>query len=253
METWNELKILYVEDDDDARKGLERFLRRRFGKVFSAIDAEQGIEIFKEQEPDICIVDILLPGMNGLDMIRKMRGIYPRCRYLVTSTVKDVGIILEAVDLKIESYILKPIDTDDLEIKLKSTAESIICERDLDGRIKVFSEIQDKKNIEEELRKGIVALIKRASGKGPRDVVVFMAENYVDIVVYGSFTVLERTLLNDVRNAGHVEEGRKLFYKFIERQISGLIKNNTGAITHLIKIQVNCDKDHEKLTFMIDL
>ena len=253
METWNELKILYVEDDDDTRKGLERFLRRRFGKVFSEADGEQGLEIFKEQEPDICIVDILLPGINGLDMIRKMREIYPKCKYLVTSTVKDVNIILEAVDLKIENYILKPIDTDDLETKLKFTAESIICERDSDERIKVFSEIHDKKNIEEELRTGIVALIKKTSGQGPRDVVVFMVENHVDITVYGSLTVLERTLLNDVRNAGHVEEGRKLFYKFIEKQISGLIKNNTGAMTHLIKVQVNCDKDREKLTFMIDL
>lgn len=253
MEKWNELKVLYVEDDENTRKSLERFLRRRFGKIFSASDGERGIEVFAEQKPDICIVDILLPGINGLDMVRSMREIYPQSRYLITSTVKDSGTILEAVDLKIENYIVKPINTEELEKKLKNIADDIMKQRDFGHRIKTFSKIGDKKNIEEELRRGIVAVIKKDSGRGPRDVAVFMAENYVTIDIYGSFTVLERTLLRNVRNAGHVEEGRKLFYKYIEKQIVDMIKSNTGALTCLANTQIYCDKDRERLTFMMTL
>ncbi len=252
MEKWEEIKVLYVEDDENTRNSLERFLRRRFGKTFTATDGEQGLEIFEDQNPDICIVDILLPGINGLDMIKKMQEINPKCKYIITSTVKDIQTILAAVDLKIESYIIKPLDTTELEEKLKAVSDNILKERNSGNKVNLFLKLEKKKTIEEELRKEIVALVKKTSGRGPRDMVVFINEDRIDINIYGSFTVLERSLLNDIRNFGHVEEGRKLYYKHISSDIVSMIKNRTGIMTHLTDVQINCSKDKEKLTFIIE-
>ena len=119
MDVLKNLKVLYVEDDDNTRAGLERFLKRRFGKVYTAENGEKGIESFNEHHPDIAIIDILLPGISGLEMIKKIRETDSKCRFFITSTVSDVSTILKAVDLDISNYIIKPINTDELEEKLK--------------------------------------------------------------------------------------------------------------------------------------
>ena len=126
MDVLKNLKVLYVEDDDNTRAGLERFLKRRFGKVYTAENGEKGIESFNEHHPDIAIIDILLPGISGLEMIKKIREIDSKCRFFITSTVSDVSTILKAVDLDISNYIIKPINTDELEDKLKRTGSSIM-------------------------------------------------------------------------------------------------------------------------------
>ena len=69
MDILKELKVIYIEDNDNTRSSIERFLKRRFGKVFLAENAEKGIRLFDQFDPDIAIVDILLPGMGGLEMI----------------------------------------------------------------------------------------------------------------------------------------------------------------------------------------
>lgn len=108
MDVLKNLKVLYVEDDDNTRAGLERFLKRRFGKVYTAENGEKGIESFNEHHPDIAIIDILLPGISGLEMIKKIREIDSKCRFFITSTVSDVSTILKAVDLDISNYITNP-------------------------------------------------------------------------------------------------------------------------------------------------
>lgn len=250
MNILKDLKVMYVEDNADTRAGIERFLKRRFGKVFLADSAEQGIELFHKFNPDIAIVDILLPGMGGLEMIQKLRETDTRCRFLITSSVTDIDTILKAVDLDIESYIVKPIDTEDFEEKLQKAGQSVLSMRSAPTPVESFA-AERKSEKEEEIRKSFIKIIKEKSGRGPRDAVVFISGDTVEITAYGILNASDRTLLTDIKNTGHVEEGRRLFYHAIENDISAAIKDVTGIAVEMTSIKVNASKDRETAVFRI--
>jgi len=250
MEKWKELKILYVEDDEETRISLERFLKRRFGRVFLAEDGEQGLDVFAEESPDICIVDILLPGINGLDMISQMKAMGKDCKYLITSTVGDASTILSAVNLNIDNYIVKPIDTADLESKLNTIAADIMAARNKNEQISL-SALPDKGEKEEEIRRGVISIMKDACGRGPQNVTVFIAGDSIEINLYGVLSKQEKTLLANRGNRGHVEEGRRMLYALISDQIATLVHQCTGITTELAQVSVDCGADHDKLVYRV--
>lgn len=244
MDILKELKVIYIEDNDNTRSSIERFLKRRFGKGFLAENAEKGIRLFDQFDPDIAIVDILLPGMGGLEMIKKIRETNSSCKFLITSTVSDAETILEAVDLDIENYIVKPIDMDAFEEKLRRIGKSILEQKARASAAQIF-DFENKKEIEETIRKLFIKLLKEKSGKGPRDAVVFLSGGIIEISAYGIFGTMEKTLLADIKNTGHVEEGRRLFYHAIESDLSDMIKEATGALMELQSIKVDARRDQE--------
>lgn len=250
MDYLKDLKVIYIEDDDHTRSSIERFLKRRFGKVFLAENAEKGIELFNQFEPDIAIVDILLPGMGGLEMIKKIRETNSSCRFLITSSVSDADTILEAVDLDIENYIVKPVDTAVFEEKLRRIGKSIIDERSRLSAAQGFG-LENKKELEEEIRKQFIKTLKEKSGKGPRDTVVFISGDAVEISSYGILGAVDKTLLCDIKNTGHVEEGRRLLYHSMEDDVTAIIKTVTGSSVELRSIKVDAKKDRETCIFMI--
>ncbi len=250
MEKWKELKILYVEDDEETRISLERFLKRRFGRVFLAEDGEQGLVVFEQESPDICIVDILLPGINGLDMISQMKMMGKDCKYLITSTVGDAGTILSAVNLNINNYIVKPIDTADLEHKLNTIASDIMASRKKNDRASL-SALPDKGEKEEEIRRGVISIMKDACGRGPQNVTTFISGESIEINLYGVLSKQEKTLLANHGNRGHVEEGRRMLYALISDQIAAMIHECTGITTELAQVSVDCGTDHDKLVYRV--
>ena len=250
MSILENLKVMYVEDNDNTRDSIERFLKRRFGKVFLAENAEKGIKLFHEVEPDIAIVDILLPGMGGLEMIKKIRETNSTCRFLITSSVSDATTILKAVDLDISNYIVKPIDTDDFEKKLIRIGQTIMEERTSSEPIPKFN-LNNKKETEENIRKAFIKIIKEKSGKGPRDTAVFISGDTMEISSYGILSSSEKILLKNVKNIGHVEETHRLFYHAIENDITDMIKRLTGTAVELGAIKVNAFKDREVARFRI--
>ena len=246
MDILKELKVMYIEDNDNTRTSIERFLKRRFGKVFLAENAEKGLQLFNQFNPDIAIVDILLPGMGGLEMIKKIRETNASCKFLITSTVSEAATILEAVDLDIENYIVKPIDTDVFEEKLRRIGKAIVDQRTRASAVQIL-DVENKKEIEEAIRKLFIKTLKDKSGKGPRDAVVFISGDTIEISAYGALGAMEKTLLSDIRNTGHVEEGRRLFYHLIEHDLSKMIKAETGAFVELSKIKVDAKQDKETI------
>ena len=75
----SQMKILYVEDDDDTREDLRRYLKKKAGKVITAANGKEGLVKYAEERPDIVIADILLPEMNGMDMLKEIRRAGEMC------------------------------------------------------------------------------------------------------------------------------------------------------------------------------
>lgn len=68
-----ETGILLVEDDKEIREGIEIFLRGQGYRVFQAADGLEGLEVLKQERIDLAIVDIMMPRMDGVTMVVKLR------------------------------------------------------------------------------------------------------------------------------------------------------------------------------------
>jgi DNA-binding response OmpR family regulator len=106
--------LLYVEDDDFIRENAVEFLDDYFTQIYEAADAKTALEIVNEKEPDIIITDIAMPDMNGLALCREIRSQGLQTPIIVVSAFSDTHYLLEAVELGLVKYLLKPIEEDAL-------------------------------------------------------------------------------------------------------------------------------------------
>ncbi len=249
MSNLKKVKILYVEDDSDTRDELHRFLKRRAGKVFIASSGEEGIEQFAENRPDMIIVDLILPGMNGLEMIKQIKEEFGGCHTLVTTTVSVVDTILKAVDIGIDQYILKPINTSELEQKLEDIANSILAARNREAKSNSFDELIDKTAMEDVIKKEVLKFLKDTSGRGPRDASVFLSGTTVEITAYGALTPMERTILAKPSNTALVEQYRMLFYAAVQKELAEIIERVTGVPVICRGIESKARRDVDKISF----
>ncbi|MBF0458178.1 MAG: response regulator [Nitrospirae bacterium] len=109
-----DVSVLYVEDDDKIREGLQRFLARRFKTVLTAMNGVEGLSVFTAKKPDIVITDVKMPLMDGIEMIKNIKQQSPDTPVVITSALTDVSYLIEAIELKVDAYVKKPIDKDDL-------------------------------------------------------------------------------------------------------------------------------------------
>ena len=106
------LRVLLVEDDLDTLRQMEIMLRRRCGKVYTANNGKLGIKAYESVDPDVIITDLKMPLMGGIEMSRKIRETDRETPIIITTAFDDKEVILKAVDVGINKYIVKPIDTE---------------------------------------------------------------------------------------------------------------------------------------------
>jgi DNA-binding response OmpR family regulator len=101
--------VLYVEDDKSVRENVKEILSEFFKKVITAESGEDGWLKFKKERIDLAIVDIELPGFNGLELIKRIRKERPDLPVIVVSAYTKTDYLLESVELKLDKYIVKPL------------------------------------------------------------------------------------------------------------------------------------------------
>ncbi len=141
-----DISILYAEDEDLFRDTISEYLENRIESVITAKDGKAGLELFKSEQPDIVITDIAMPGMNGLRMLREIKKIQPEVLSIVTTSYGETSYFLEAIEIGVSRFVLKPFDLNELWLTLEQLSESIITKRQLK-----YQE-QKQRKAEEELR-----------------------------------------------------------------------------------------------------
>ncbi|NOX16336.1 MAG: EAL domain-containing protein [Epsilonproteobacteria bacterium] len=103
------LKLLYVEDDKNARQTTLKMLSNFFQDITIAVDGKDGIEKFKSKKIDLILSDINMPNLNGLEMLKIIRELNSDIPALLLSAHNDSDYFMEAIELDIDGYILKPL------------------------------------------------------------------------------------------------------------------------------------------------
>ncbi len=103
-------RVLIIDDDDQLRKSFQKLLKEEGYEVSGAASGEAGLAEVRRQPPDLVIVDMRLPGMNGLETFQQIQRIEPKLPAIVMTAYGTTETAIEATKIGAFDYILKPFD-----------------------------------------------------------------------------------------------------------------------------------------------
>ena len=116
--------VLYVEDDNGIRTNIEEILYHLFKETHTAKNAIDAHKLYLEYKPDLIITDIKMPRENGIEFIKKIRQDDSKTRVIIASAHTDLDYMLDAAQLHLIKYIIKPITEEKLMDALGSFVKS---------------------------------------------------------------------------------------------------------------------------------
>lgn len=149
-----QISLLYVEDSRAMREILAKRLEKRVKKLIVAEDGEEGFEKYCQYKPDIILTDIEMPKLNGFELAKKIRQDNKDAIIIVLSAHTDSSFLLDALELNISGYLLKPVDKDKLHHQLEFYARYVYLtkvnqeqQKELDIQKKALQYLLDKQQI----------------------------------------------------------------------------------------------------------
>jgi two-component system response regulator YesN len=131
--------VVIVDDDETIRESLRQntdWEGHGYQIAGTAYDGISGLELIEEVQPDVIISDILMPSMDGLDMLKELRSRGYHQRIIILSGHEEFEYARKAIRLSVDAYLNKPIDNDILFETLNMTKEKLENERLFSARIK---------------------------------------------------------------------------------------------------------------------
>lgn len=150
------ISVLYVEDQIDIQKEFAEILSLYVDEIHVASNGEEGVQSYQKTHPDIIITDIQMPKMTGLEMIEAIRETDQETPIIVTSAYNDSKYLLDAINMGVEHYLLKPVMIDKLENHLERIKKTLMQKRELEA-YQLY--LEDKLEEEVALREAKEALL----------------------------------------------------------------------------------------------
>jgi len=146
------ITVLYAEDELIIQEGITESLNLFDINVICAKNGEEGLALFKNSstEIDLILTDIKMPKLDGIGMIKQIREINKEIPIIITTAHQETSFLMEAIELNVSSYVLKPIDIYKLEASLIKAMESkVLNEKLIEKNKKLEKQIQKNKEQQE--------------------------------------------------------------------------------------------------------
>lgn len=111
-------KILVVDDEQSVCNMLRKFLESRGISVVEAHDGEEALAVYREERPDVVLLDMIMPRMGGLETLQKLKALDPEASIIMVTAVHEEDLAKQALEEGAFDYITKPINPDYLELAL---------------------------------------------------------------------------------------------------------------------------------------
>ncbi len=115
------LKVLIIDDDPDVLRSVGNYFDRLGHQVIRAATGEEGIQAWRKARPDVSIVDLHLPGIDGLEVLEQLRR--DRAVVIMLTGSTEVSAAVEAMRLGAENFLTKPIEMAHLQQAVEKAAE----------------------------------------------------------------------------------------------------------------------------------
>ncbi|MBG6131456.1 DNA-binding response OmpR family regulator [Aquimarina sp. EL_43] len=114
------IKLLMVEDEQTLSELLTEFLQAEGYTVYCASDGEEGLHLFNNISPDICIFDVMMPRLSGFSLLEKIRAIDVKTPILMLTAKALKEDIINGLNLGADDYLVKPFNFQELSLRIKN-------------------------------------------------------------------------------------------------------------------------------------
>ena len=122
-------KILIVDDQFGIRILLNEVLQKEGYQTFQAANGVQALDIVKKDPPDLVLLDMKIPGMDGIEILKRMKVIEPNIRVLIMTAYGELDMIQEAMNLGALTHFAKPFDIDDIRSAVKKYLQVVMWKK----------------------------------------------------------------------------------------------------------------------------
>ncbi|EAR13294.1 regulator protein pilR [Polaribacter irgensii 23-P] len=152
----NKLTVLVLDDEKRFTEELTEFLENSGFQTFEANSAAQGLSLLKKQSIDLLILDVRLPGVNGLDILKKVKVKYPNMEVIIVSAHGDMDTVIKAMRSGAIDYLRKPFRHIDIRIAIERTEKFLFLQR----KVKQMEEKNSliSKNLEDRIERHFIGI-----------------------------------------------------------------------------------------------
>jgi two-component system, OmpR family, response regulator len=115
----DEFNVLLVDDETEFVETLVKRLRKRKVKTVAVGSGEEALKILKETSIDVVVLDVKMPGMDGIETLREIKKIGPLVEVIMLTGHANMEVAIEGMELGAFDYLMKPMDIDELLYKLQ--------------------------------------------------------------------------------------------------------------------------------------
>jgi len=167
-------KILVVDDEHFITFTLKQHLEQEGYEVFTAPSAEEGLEIYKAEIPDVLILDVQLPGMSGLELLATLKKIYPENIVIIITAFGDIETAVRAIKSGAYDFVEKPFDLNRVSIIIKKALETIDLRREVNYLREEKQHYFGFENIvaHSDIMKDIINLVRKISESDANTIII---------------------------------------------------------------------------------
>jgi two-component system response regulator AtoC len=219
-------RLLIVEDEDTLRESLKRVFQREGYQVEAVMGAEPALELFEESSFDLIISDIILPGITGIELLKRVKDIHPEQIVIIVTAYASLETAVETLRAGAFDYIVKPIIHEEIKQIVKNALrqkilqkENLLLKKQLGGPYDLSRVIGDSPEIQK-----IVGRIKK------------IAEARSPVLFQGELGTGKRLIARAIHFASHRADRtfiainlRSLPQDQVERELFGPVSGTASA------------------------
>ncbi len=127
-----DLKVLILDDESRITEKLKYHLEKRKFCVYTANTPKEGLAMLEKKRPGVLILDVMLPGMNGLDILQKVKHEYPNLEIIMISGYGDMDMVIQAMRQGASDFIRKPFQIMDIQLAIERTEKFLLMQSRLE-------------------------------------------------------------------------------------------------------------------------
>ena len=123
MNAQGRIRVMLVDDHEMVRFGLSAYIRTSSDIELcgEASDGEEAVQMCAEAQPDVILMDMIMPGMGGIEAIRRIHPLYPKIKIIAITSFEDENLVQDALQAGAASYLQKNIPMKELQEAIRKT------------------------------------------------------------------------------------------------------------------------------------